>query len=101
MIKSQGFVSMIKRIFYLLFKKVWKVSFIIKFTWRAIDIWLYDPEKTLSVYIKKLSCIPAKKLYMRFAFKIPLSSYTICQLARKSHLNIWDNYIQAMLRGNK
>lgn len=38
---------------------------------------------------------------MRFALKIPLSSYTICQLTRNSHLNTWDNYIQEMLKSSK
>lgn len=38
---------------------------------------------------------------MRFAFQISLSSYVIQQLARKSHLNTWNNYIQTMLKGSK
>ena len=35
---------------------------------------------------------------MRFALKTPLSSHAIRQLAREGHLNVWSNYIQAMLK---
>ena len=38
---------------------------------------------------------------MKFALKTPLSSYAMRQLARKGHLNVWDNYILAMLRGSE
>lgn len=37
---------------------------------------------------------------MRFALKTPLSSHAMRQLAREGHLNVWDNYIQAMLVGS-
>ena len=94
--KSQGFVNMSKRMFYSFFKRAWQASFIeenIKSAWKATSIWPYNPEKTLSVYIKMLPSIPAKKFYMRFALKTPLSSHAICQLAREGHLNVRDNYI--------
>lgn len=55
----------------------------------------------MSVCIKKLLYTLAKKLHVRFAFKILLSSHTIPQLVRKNHLNIQDNYIQAILRGSE
>lgn len=42
-----------------------------------------------------------KKFYIRFVLKISLSYYIIYLLTRKIHLNIWDNYIQAILKGIK
>ena len=45
-----------------------------------------------------LPSILAKKLHVRFVLKTPLSNYAIRQLAREGHLNIQDNYIQAILR---
>lgn len=55
----------------------------------------------MSVYIKKLLGILANKFYMKFALKISLSSYAIYQSAREDHLNIRDNYIQALLKKSK
>ncbi len=45
--------------------------------------------------------MPVKKLHMRFALKTPLFNYTMRQLARKSHLNEWNNYIQVISRDSK
>lgn len=75
MMKVQGFVSISKRMFYVFFKKAWEASFTeenIEFVWRATGIWPYNPQKTLSVYIKVPPSTPAKKLHVRFALKIPL-----------------------------
>ena len=102
--KGQKFISISKRMFYFFFKRAQKASFTkenIESAQRATNIQLYNLEKTLLVCVKKLPSILAKKLYMRFALKIPLSSYAICQLARESYLNVRDNYIQAMLRRSK
>ena len=104
MMKGQGFVSMSKRMFYPFFKRAWEASFTeenIESAWRATGIWPYNPEKTLSVCVKKLPSTPAKKLHVRFALKTPLSSHAMRQLAREGHLNVRDNYIQAMLRGSE
>lgn len=38
---------------------------------------------------------------MNFAFTITLSSHTIRQLAREGHLNVQNNYIQAMLQDSE
>lgn len=95
---------MSKRIFYLFFNKVQKASFTeenIESLQRATRIRLYNLEKILLVYVKKVPCILVKKRYVRFTIKTLLSSHAMHQLAREDHLNIQDNYIQAILRGNK
>lgn len=104
MMKGQGFVSMNRRMFYPFFKKAWETSFTeenIESAQRATGIWPYNPEKTFSICVKKLSCTPAKKLHVRFALKTPLPSHAMRQLAREGYLNARDYYIQAMLRGSE
>lgn len=91
---------MSKWVFYLFFKKVWEASFTesnIEVAWRVTEIWPYDPDKTLAICAKKSPSTPAKKLYVQFAPKIPLSCYAMRQLARQGELDAKDTYIQAML----
>lgn len=104
MMKGLEFVSISQRMFYSFFKLAQKIFFIeenIEFSLRTNSIWLYIPEKILSVCVKKLLSIIAKKLQVIFALKILLSNHAICQLVRESHLSIRDNYIQAILKGSE
>lgn len=104
MIKSHGFVNMTKKMFYLFFKRAWKALLTkanIKSAYKITGIWPYNLEKTLLICAKKLSSIPAKRFYIKFALKILLSNHAIYQLAKKSYLNTKNCYIQIMLIESK
>ena len=82
--KGQRLVSMLKRLFYSFFKKVWEALFTennIKAAWWATGIWLYNPDKTLTICTRKSPNTPAKKLHVRFAVKKSLSCHAMHQLA--------------------
>lgn len=104
MYKSQGFISMSKRLFYEFFKKAWEASFIsqnIEFAWGATGIWPFNPEKTLAIcHAPKQPTTPIKKTHVRFAVNTPLSSHAMRQITRNGHLNPRDVYVQALLRGS-
>ena len=103
--KGQGFVSLSKRLFYGFFKRAWEASFTsenIEFAWRATGIRPFNPEKTLAICrAAKQPTTPIKKTHVRFVINTPLSSYVMRQLARNSHLNPRDVYVQALLRGSE
>lgn len=105
MYKSQGFISMSKRLFYEFFKKAWEASFIsqnIEFAWGATGIWPFNPEKTLAIcHAPKQPTTPIKKTHVRIAVNTPLSSHAMRQLTRNGHLNPRDVYVQASLRGSE
>ena len=99
--KKQGLVSMSKWLFYLIFKKALEALFTesnIKAAWRMTGIWLYNPNKTLAICVKKPLSRFVKKLHIQFATKITLSCHVIRQLARQGELDAKNTYIQAMLR---
>ncbi len=102
--KSQGFVSMSKRLFYKFFKRAWQASFTpenIESAWNATGIWPFNPEKTLATCTHKPPSTHVKKTYVRFTLNTLLSSHAIRQLAREGHLNPRDTYIQALLQGSE
>lgn len=56
MTKSQGFISIYKKMFYPFFKRAWKAFFIkenIESIYKAIGIWSYNPKKNIINLCKK------------------------------------------------
>ncbi len=100
MIKDQGFVSVVKQLFYEFFKRRWQAPFTpenIESAGSATGIWPFNPEKTLATFTHMPPSTLVKKTHFRFTLNTLLFSHAMRLLAQEGHLNPRDTYIQTLL----
>lgn len=66
--------------------------------WKTIVISSYNLEKSLLIFVKKLSSLSTKNFQVEFTLKTILSTHTIHKLARQGNVDSKKSFIQKILK---